>query len=72
VSEENNGMAAGSFCAKHRQREWESSICGVKLDELNTFVEFSGLFLSNMGNYFVRLCHILLYYLLTHVQGEGD
>ncbi|KAI9842893.1 MAG: hypothetical protein M1837_006725 [Sclerophora amabilis] len=34
------------------QWKWLVDQCGVKPDELDRFLEFSGLFLSNMGNYF--------------------
>jgi dipeptidyl-peptidase-3 len=34
--------------------QWNKLVdqCGLKPDELNTFLECSGLFLSNLGNYF--------------------
>lgn len=39
---------------------------GVKSDELDAFLEFSGLFLTNLGNYFAsNSCHIPSYHLLN-------
>ena len=77
ISHERPGMAAGSFCGKLRPRrrdfilalyeacggQWKKLVdqCGVQIDELDRFLEFSGLFLSNLGNFFVsHSAHISL------------
>jgi hypothetical protein len=53
--------------------QWNKLVdqCGVKPDELDTFLEFSGLFLSNIGNYFAsNPCHVLPHHLLTVCRGK--
>lgn len=48
--------------------QWSKLVdqCGLKPDELDNFLEFSGLFLSNMGNYFASSpCHTSSNHLLT-------
>lgn len=53
--------------------QWNKMIdqCGVKPDELDIFLEFSGLFLSNMGNYFAsNSCHISPHHFLTAYRGR--
>ena len=52
--------------------QWKKLIdqCSIKPIELEAFLEFSGLFLSNMGNYFAsNSCHLSPHHLLTVIGG---
>lgn len=53
--------------------QWNKLIdqCGVTPEELDTFLDFSGLFLSNMGNYFAsNSCYTSPHHLLTVYRGR--